>query len=258
MEQYFVVRNVSIEAGRVRICVPLMSSDLDGLSRALSGLKASDFDIVEWRADSLAGAKLKDYRYGLRHLRLSLGESVPILFTLRTRAEGGGFAGSPEDYVAAAISVAASGAADMVDIELSAGESAVRSVTDAASESGTRVVVSHHNFERTYTAGEIAAIYERMFSLRADISKIALMAANFGDCLTAMQAARDACLAHPGRAIIMVSMGRHGLTSRIMAQEFGSVVTFGSSEASGPSAPGQISARGLRLAFDILKKYTEF
>ena len=258
MKQHFTIRGVAIEPNVPKICVPLMPRDLSGLDQALDGLNPTNYDIVEWRADAMAASAVTDYRLGLTRLRQRLGESVPILFTLRTRAQGGAFLGSAKEYAAAVGHIAALDAADMVDIELSAGEDIIRAVTDTTISNRSRIIVSHHNFEKTYPTEDIVKIYEHMFNLGADIAKIALMAQNFEDCLTAVQSAAAVRRRYPEHAIIMTSMGRYGLMSRIMAQEFGSAITFGASMPGGPSAPGQISLRDTRLILDIIKKYTEF
>ena len=257
MECCFSVRGVEINSGQAKICVPIMPNNMGELVKTLDELNPADFDIVEWRADALSGG-VAEYSEGLKLTRRRLGESVPIIFTLRTNAEGGGFQGSAEIYTESLIVVAESGLADMVDVELSSGGKCVRSVAAASHKSGTRLIVSHHNFELTYPLEEILSIYDQMFDLGADIAKIALMASCFQDCLTALRAAQSARFCQAGRALIMVSMGRHGLTSRVMAQEFGSVITFGSCNAEKPSAPGQISAHDLRKISYILKKYALF
>ena len=232
-----------------------MSSSMTELESDLVGLDPGDFDIIEWRADALKSCTQSDCLAGLNAIRGCLGQDIPILFTLRRHNEGGFFEGSVSAYADIILSAAQSEAADLVDAELSAGDTCIREVTAAASLGGARVVVSHHNFKHTYNSDVIVSIYEQMFKLNADISKVALMPASFSDCVTAMQAAETIRRNHPDRAVTMISMGRHGLASRIMAQEFGSVITFGALEPEKASAPGQISARDLRTIHRILKKY---
>ena len=252
----FTVRGLEIGGGNTRICVPVMPRTLGEFEEILGKLDVSEFDILEWRADALQGASLADYIEGLEKLRRGLGHHMPLLFTLRTSAEGGGYSGTADACASIIAQVAQSGVADMVDIELSTGDENVRAVVDAAKAAGVKVIVSHHNFSGIYNPEEIADMYRRMFVLGADIAKIALMPKNVRECMAVMDAAAGESLCPPHRALIMVGMGRHGVASRIMAREIGSCITFGYTSAAGASAPGQISACDLREIMEITKKYT--
>jgi len=258
MEHGFTIRGVGIGGGHTRICVPIMPATLCELEEVLCRLDMSAFDILEWRADALQGAVLADYIAGLKIIRQKLGEAVPVLFTLRTTREGGSFSGTVHELTAVMVGVAQTSAADMLDIELSVGDENVRAVVTAAKKTGIKVIVSHHNFAKIYPLEDIAGIYERMFELGADVAKIALMPANVGECLMIMGAAERVQRECQNRAIILIGMGQHGLSSRIMAREIGSCIAFAFDTAAGVSAPGQISAQDMRQIFEIIGRYSNF
>ena len=254
----FIVRGVEIGGVYTKICVPVMPASLNELEEVLCRLDTSVIDILEWRADALKGASHTDYLTGLALIRRTLGDGIAVLFTLRTAQEGGGFLGTADACAAAVAGIAASGAADMIDIELCAGDENVHAVVKAASGAGVRVVASHHNFSGVYPPAEIADICKRMFSLGADIAKVALMPASINECLSLMSTAETVRRKCEDGAIILIGMGRYGLGSRILAQEIGSCITFAYGSSAGVSAPGQISAQEMRQILDIAGRYAQF
>lgn len=250
-----IVRGMEIGGGHTRICVPVMPTTLSELEEVLCRLDIAALDILEWRADALQGATLADYLSGLELIRRGLGETIPVLFTLRTENEGGNFSGAADVLTEIMIGVAQAGLTDMLDVELSAGDENVCAVIKAAVDTGTKIIVSHHNFSGVYPPGNIVGIYRRMFELGADIAKVALMPANLQECLAIMGAAEHVQCEYPKHAIILIGMGRHGLSSRVMAREIGSCIAFAHDTAAGTSAPGQISAQDMRRIFEITGRY---
>ena len=62
--------------------------------------------------------------------------------------------------------------ADLIDVELSAGEKTVKSLIKTAHTFGVKVVVSNHDFEKTPSKEEIVARLQKMQELGADLPKI--------------------------------------------------------------------------------------
>lgn len=190
-------------------------------------------------------------------LRGILGE-IPILFTIRTKEEGGQADISTEEYLEINRSVIESGLADLVDVELMKGDEVMNALVAAAqcsfvqsaNNSGTtvKIVGSRHNFEKTPEEAEIVESLCKMQSLGADIAKFAVMPTCERDVLTLLSATLTMKEMHPDTPVITMSMGHLGALSRICGTLTGSAVTFGT--AGRASAPGQLPA-------DLLKTFLE-
>jgi 3-dehydroquinate dehydratase-1 len=154
-----------------------------------------------------------------------------------------------EGYARLLLAVAESGAADAVDVEMSAGEDIARRVIGAAKAAGAVSVASRHYFDGTPPKAEIASQLLAMHAAGADIPKIAAMPSCFGDVLALMSAAYE-YTSRAGRPVIAVSMGQLGCVSRVAGGFFGSAVTF--CAAGRGSAPGQLGVREARAAMALL------
>ena len=244
------IRNLTIGEGLPKICIPLTDTSKVDLIRSAKALSDSVFDFVEWRADFFEElydpTALKDT---LKALRNELGD-VPVLFTIRTKEEGGQADISTEDYRKINRFVIESGLADLVDVELMKGDEIMATLVDAAKHSATsvRIVGSRHDFEKTPKESEIVESLCRMQSLGADLAKFAVMPTCEQDVLTLLSATLTMKEQHPNTPVITMSMGRLGVLSRICGTLTGSAVTFGT--AGRASAPGQLPA-------DILKNFLE-
>src|ERR1700722_16924718 len=138
------IRGVEFGSSKALFCIPLVASALEQLlsqSRAARTLQA---DVVEWRADFFEDGTEETLIEAARHLRSSL-DREPILFTLRSAAEGGK-ANFPQAMREACINaVVRSGLVDLVDVELGNGVNFVKAVIDTAHEHGTRAILSFHD-----------------------------------------------------------------------------------------------------------------
>ena len=83
------VRNVEIGAGRPKIIVPIVEKTIEAIAAQGRKLTGENLDVVEWRVDFFDDvfdtAKVLMAAKGLRE---ALGD-IPILFTFRTKKEGG-------------------------------------------------------------------------------------------------------------------------------------------------------------------------
>ena len=172
------VRGVRIGEGIPKIIVPIVESTREEIVRKAESLADVRRDIVEWRADWFEEAKdPAAVEEVLRGLRGALG-NTPLLFTFRTLREGGEKAIDPQDYAALNISVAKSGFADLIDVEIFTGDEIVREIIESAHEEGVKVVGSSHDFDRTPEKDEIVGRLRKMQEMGADIPKIAVMPQN--------------------------------------------------------------------------------
>lgn len=247
-----MVRSVSIGTGRPKICVPLVAETENELYQKAKALKGGPWDLVEWRADWYgSGADPEQAVSGLSGLRAILGDR-PILFTFRTKAEGGEQALAAGDYLALNRAAAESGLADLIDVELFSGladETRLRELMERAHALGVKVVMSSHDFEKTPPSEEITARLGRMAELGADVLKAAVMPKDRRDVLELLLATEEASRRFE-QPLITMAMGGLGVITRVAGETFGSAVTFGS--AGTASAPGQMDVGRLRDVLDAL------
>ena len=251
MKQTVVVKNVEFGAGRPKICLPLVAKDEDALRAQLTEVARCAPDLVEFRADWYEAIEdTTARRAALAQIRAVLLDT-PLLFTFRTKQEGGERPISEEAYLALCLEVLAEDDIDLIDVEFFLGEAVVSSIVDAAHEKGVTVIVSSHDFAKTPSRQVLIDRFEAMEQTNADLLKLAVMPTCPEDVLTLLSVTAERN-EKGTRPLISMSMGRLGAISRLCGQVFGSCVTFGAAGKS--SAPGQLQAEELRMILDILQK----
>lgn len=236
--------------GAPKIIVPIVDKTKEAILDRASTFAGEQLDIVEWRADHFAQVDdVNAVLQVLAGLRERLPEKV-LLFTFRTSREGGERSISPEDYLTLNRSVAQSGFADLVDVEIFSRNA--QETIDAIHEAGAKVVASNHDFDKTPSHSEIVYRLRRMQDMGADIPKIAVMAQSPRDVLTLLSATEEMYTDYADRPILTMSMRGLGSISRMAGEIFGSCATFGSIGQG--SAPGQVSVRDLSQVLDVIHK----
>lgn len=248
--QPVVVRGTTIGTGRPKVIVPLTGATVDELRAQAAAVVAAGPDVVEWRIDHLdAGAATPEAAAtAALALRTALGD-LPLLATTRTTAEGGLADVTDDAYAAGYRAVLATGAVDLLDVEVMRGEACVRALVDLAHEAGVAVVASNHDFDATPAREEIVRRLLLMADRGADVLKIAVMPQDPGDVLTLLAATWETSQ-RTGRPLITMSMAGTGVVSRIAGGVFGSAATFGM--VGRASAPGQVEVEALRAALDLV------
>mgnify|MGYP000747873098 CR=1 FL=1 len=126
------VRNLEIGTGMPKICVPIVGKTVpEILENAKSAVQAKA-DVVEWRVDWYEDVfSFECVEHVLRKLREITGE-IPLLFTFRTLQEGGEQAIDAVAYRELNEKAVRTKMADLIDVELSAGEKTVKSLIKTA------------------------------------------------------------------------------------------------------------------------------
>ena len=182
------VRNVKLGDGMPKICIPVTDTNLDDLKKSVNLIRNTPFDLIEWRADFYTGMEDPEVRTKAMTLfRNALG-NIPVLFTIRTRVEGGMMEIDTETYTKTILAVIDSGLIDLVDVELSRGEETMKTIVAAAHRVGVKVVASRHDFTATPDKNIIISNLCLMQSLGADIVKFAVMPQCERDVLTLLDA----------------------------------------------------------------------
>ena len=249
------VKGIVIGEGIPKICVPIMAETAEQVvqqAKILAPLTVGAHrvvDLVEWRADSFLGILEQGRcREILTLIRSQLPE-IPLLFTFRTKEEGGVCEADTESYLQVSCEAVESGLIDLVDVELFTGDNTVRQIVETAHAHGEYVVCSNHDFHATPSGEELTSRLRRMDSLGADILKIAAMPCCSQDVLTLLSVTAEMS-AKLSRPLITMSMSQTGVISRLCGETFGSSVTFGALGTT--SAPGQIDAVVLKNILQLL------
>ena len=244
------IKNVTLGEGAPKIIVSLMAKDIAAVKSEALAYRSADFDILEWRGDHFTAiADTAAALDALRELRAVFPDK-PILFTFRSKKEGGEQEIAPEAYIALNIAMAESGLVDAIDLELFTGDALVSQAIARAHAKGVKVIMSNHDFHKTPAKEEIVKRLTKMQELGADVPKIALMPESKTDVLTVLAATLEVSEKIADRPIITMSMSKTGVISRLAGEVFGSAATFGAVQKA--SAPGQISVTDLRTVLSII------
>lgn len=254
MSGKLTIRNMTLGEGRPKICIPMVAQTPEGLLAELEEIRKRPFDLVGWRADYFQHADRPEAVEDMaRSLRDALGD-IPMIFTYRSEKEGGKTRISDLAMGETLCRIAATGLVDLVDVELSMGDDFIVEAASIAHRSGSKVMLSSRDLQRTPSGVEIIHLLTYMQQFDADISKVSFMPGSRLDVLTLMHAAAEMLEVHSDRPMIAFSLGRLGLTSRLTAEVFGSVITFGAGV--GSTDQGQIAPEELLAVLETIHKTT--
>jgi 3-dehydroquinate dehydratase/shikimate dehydrogenase len=205
-------------------------------------------DVAELRVDCLD----PDERLLIRRFPELAG--LPMILTIRRDVDGGYFTGGEGARVKLLASGLAYANADSrhnfayVDIEE---DFDVPSLEEAARTFGTRIIRSCHNLSGDI--GDIPAKIRSMKRTGDEIIKIAAAVNSTGDVLRVLKASKEKEFKDKDK--ILLCMGHYGVYSRILAEKFGSFLTYSSalSESEVPGAPGQVDVQELAELYHFRK-----
>ncbi len=168
---------------------------------------------------------------------------LPLIGTIRLKAEGGGFQGDEGERRRMFLSVLP--LIDAIDIELSAA-GIISEVVSEAKAQGKTIIISHHNFYRTPPDTELETIANSAKQAGADIVKLAATANSLDDLSRLLLFSYTT----PHKPISCISMGELGAPSRFIAPLFGSCLTY--AHLSDSTAPGQFTLYELQERLKIV------
>lgn len=246
------IRNVKIGEGIPKVCAPIVGETRNEILAQAELICRLPLEIVEWRADYFEAVNnICEVQDILNELREILGNKI-ILFTYRTKAEGGNGECGSDEYSSLNLSILGLDTVDMLDIEAFHDEYDKTEIIAKAKMREKKIVLSYHNFEETPSKEELINRMCRMQEMHADIIKIAVMPKTEKDVKVLMDATKEMYIKYAKSPLVTISMGKLGVVSRICGESFGSAISFGNVGQS--SAPGQIDAEVL---FNILRKKHE-
>ena len=243
------IKNKKFGEGRPLVCVPVMATTKEEILQDVIQLVEDRIDIVEWRVDAFENVhSLNAIREVLDSLK-SIVENTILLFTFRSK-EQGGLLSLPYEKIYDLHQVAAeSKVVDLIDVEYFQSENIDKEIR-MLQKMGAKVVTSHHDFYETPSEEVISMLLEQMRHSHGDVVKLAVMPNHTDDVLRLLEATSHFHKRYPNQPLITMSMGKMGCISRISGEVFGSCVTFGAGKRA--SAPGQIPVDDLRKILDYM------
>lgn len=227
------------------VAVPLTAGDAAALLQEVDAVCQSQAQVAEWRVD--AWPAVTDAVANLVRQRLHEADKQ-LLLTLRTRAEGGAFAGTVADYVALYRRLLPAARPDAVDIEASEPPVSRKTLVKLAHQQQCAVVASRHDFKAAPRFEDAQALLQAQ-SLWADVVKLAAMPQTPSDTLVLLAVsawAKD----HLAQPAIVIGMGALGQMTRIAFGAFAPAMTFAT--LTDASAPGQLSVAAIRALQEAL------
>ena len=211
-------------------------------------------DLIEWRVDFFEESDNPERVCEMLGTINDSFKQIPVLFTFRTKEEGGEKSIMSEDYVKLLKEVSERRLADIVDVQVFWYGEKSEDFIKELKETGAVVLASSHHFEGTPSVREMSDALYTMENRGADIVKLAVMPQSGKDVCALLEATMER-KEHSNKPMITMSMGQSGMLSRICGELTGSCVTFASGKQA--SAPGQIKADELKKVLgdihDILK-----
>lgn len=248
------IKNVELGSGKTKICLPIIAKTREDILREGREFRESAADIVEWRVDFYEDVMNIDKVLKVAEELTDVLLEKPVLFTFRTKNEGGECAIDTVSYKQLIKSIIKQQRVGAVDVELFMGEGLLEELVAEAEEYGVRVVASNHDFDKTPDKETIVDRLVTMKNKGAHVSKLAAMPRNEQDVLNLLQATYDAKSQCPDMTLITMSMGTLGVISRIGGGVFGSAMTFGAKTKELASAPGQVEVNQLKSMLEVIYK----
>ena len=244
------IKNTAIGEGMTKICVSLVAPSDSDLMLQIYKIKKSCADLVEFRADFYEHCFDREKLSGALTMLQREIPDMPVIFTFRTRSEGGEMDATNMQYRDLLLYVIENNLADLIDIEYFMGKELVQELVEKAHEKGCYVILSNHDFKTTIPMERIVDRYKQMIEAGADIAKIAMMPENGSQVVDMMQAAKELQESGNETPLIVISMGEMGVETRTTGEMYGNCISFGT--AGIPSAPGQIEASALKEQLEMI------
>ena len=268
------IKNTIIGDEKVKICVPISARDFSELEAELQYAFESLCDIIELRYDYLAEITCRLCEINKqRHLGNVLNEvnnkqkqfeskkhvnflnemsngnlnnvkrGKLILFTFRTKREGGFGTDDDENYYNINEQAILSGQVDIIDVEFTKDKPLINRLIKLAHENNVKVIISKHYFETSLSKEKQLEMLKKMQETGADIVKLATTVYDEVGAQEVISAAEEMYNKHATVPIITIGMGEFGKITRQIEPFYGSAITY--AKGLKATAPGQMSVSEL-------------
>lgn len=208
--------NKSLKLSQENICVSIGNVDFDTLNIILD-----DCSFAEIRLDLLKFDPT-----------LLFNRDKPLIATFRKGNES-------EEQRVKVLSEAMRRGATYIDLDISDDQRLLTALKKSAQETGSKIILSYHNYTETPPLKELRGIELLYKDLGADLVKIACKVNAVDDLLRLYQMYND------NTNIISFGMGQLGVISRVNAPILGAPFTYAYHKLSKPTADGQIEIEKL-------------
>lgn len=244
------IRGMEIGAGIPKICVPVVEKTAEDVIESIRNIAAKKPDCIELRIDWFEHVTDRNEVLSLLQRIRTIIEDIALLFTFRSKREGGQKDISIGQYRQLCEMACSSGYIDIIDIEAYMEDGLLQTMCEMAHKNNVYVVASNHDFNLTPAKEDIVTRLEYMDQMGADIPKIAVMPQNERDVIRLLSATL-AYHEHGGtKPIITMSMAGIGGITRLSGEIFGSALTFAA--VSQCSAPGQLELSDVKNVLEII------
>ena len=164
------IRGCCIGEGRPKVIIPIVEPTETAVLEKAAEFSTLRADCVEWRIDCFEGAKdFPAIVHCAAKLRVALKDQL-LLFTFRTKAEGGKVALAHEEYLHFIRTFLATDCADLIDIEFFTAGAELPALIEEAHTAGAAVVCSSHDFHKTPPRADLVS---RMVAMQQAAGKTA-------------------------------------------------------------------------------------
>lgn len=247
------IGNVKLGEGNTKICVPIIGKTIEEICQEAVEISGGQADIVEWRVDFYEDVMSTDKVLELITRLVDILKDKPVLFTFRTKAEGGEKEIDEDAYIGLVKAVIKQNIVGAVDVELYKGDNVLDEIAVYARGYDVKVIASNHDFNKTPEKDEIKKRLLLMKEKGAHVSKMAVMPQNKADVLNLLTATEEVSRENENITVITMSMGKLGVISRLSGGVFGSAMTFGARNEISASAPGQVEVSKLKTILDTIE-----
>lgn len=249
MQSAFEIKGIRIGDGRPVICVPVVAPDREEVIEQIKKLTEQKAQMIEWRVDCFSEAdNVEAVKDVLQRVKSYVTQTI-LLFTFRTKQQGGSRGMEEWKILKLNETAAKSGCVDIIDLEFFEATKPEKEIR-RFQRMGVKVIASHHDFDATPDDRILRMLMEQMQQGGADVAKLAVMPQNADDVIRLLKLTNDIKQKYPTLPVVTMSMGALGVVSRMAGEIFGSCITFGA--VGQTSAPGQIQAEKLDEILEII------
>ena len=149
------IKNVKLGEGTTKICVPIIGKTVDEICQEAMEISNIQADIVEWRVDFYEDVMSTSKVLEVILRLVEILKDKPVLFTFRTKVEGGEKDIDESAYINLVKEVINQNVVGAVDVELFKGENVLEQIAAYANGYDVKVIASNHDFNKTPDKEEI-------------------------------------------------------------------------------------------------------
>ncbi len=207
--------------------------------------------MVEFRADGWEASRIPtEFRSFRDEYKERFGSVPETIFTIRLARDGGAWPDSEaakRDKIWLALGQAgAEYPSEWIDVELEHIGSLSPALVSLIADKKFKVLVSHHNFEGSYSKEALARLGRDMLAIGTDGIKLAVTCRTRSEVLNLMHFTRE--IAQSRKPAAVLSMGAVGQAMRLLSPLLGCPWTYGYLSG-GAVAPGQFSVSQMHNIF---------